>query len=176
MNRLPNTQPIPGFDGRYLITQDGRVWSVPRRAGQRPCGGRWLKQQRTYDNYWRVKLSKRSYARYYLVAPLVLGAWVGPRPKGMDACHNDGDKSNNCVSNLRWDTRKANVADCLRHGRHSCLRRGNEHNSNILLEHEVELAKDLYHQGVSFAELGRMFGHYHAIYKAIKGKNWRWLD
>jgi hypothetical protein len=49
---------------------------------------------------------------------LVLEVFVGPRPEGMQACHNDGDPANNCVENLRWDTPQENTRDTLRHGTH----------------------------------------------------------
>jgi len=41
---------------------------------------------------------------------LVLEVFVGPRPEGTVACHNNGDGYDNRVRNLRWDTRKANAA------------------------------------------------------------------
>lgn len=47
---------------------------------------------------------------------LVLEAFVGPRPPGLDGCHNDGNKLNNSLSNLRWATRKDNMADARTHG------------------------------------------------------------
>jgi hypothetical protein len=34
----------------------------------------------------------------------------------MECCHNDGNPANNNLNNLRWDTRKSNVADALRLG------------------------------------------------------------
>jgi hypothetical protein len=34
----------------------------------------------------------------------------------MEACHNDGGRANNRVSNLRWDTHKNNERDKLAHG------------------------------------------------------------
>jgi len=46
----------------------------------------------------------------------VLIAFVGPKPYGMEACHNDGDCTNDIHSNLRWDTPVNNKADMLRHG------------------------------------------------------------
>jgi hypothetical protein len=47
---------------------------------------------------------------------LVLEAFVGSRPLGMDACHCNGDPHDNRVENLRWDTRKGNFADREAHG------------------------------------------------------------
>ena len=50
------------------------------------------------------------------VSHLVLEAFVGPRPIGMEACHNDGNPANNRIENLRWDTHAANMADQVQHG------------------------------------------------------------
>jgi len=47
---------------------------------------------------------------------LVLNAFVGECPKGMEACHNNGIRSDNRLSNLRWDTRSGNHADKRQHG------------------------------------------------------------
>lgn len=49
---------------------------------------------------------------------VVLDAFIGPRPKGMEACHANGDPTDNRLVNLRWDTRSANAADSVRHGTH----------------------------------------------------------
>lgn len=52
---------------------------------------------------------------------LVLEAFVGPRPPGMEACHDpDPNPTNNRLSNLRWDTKSANQRDSVRHGTHRC--------------------------------------------------------
>lgn len=48
---------------------------------------------------------------------LILEAFDGPCPSGLDGCHNDGNKSNNVKGNLRWDTKKSNTADVRKHGR-----------------------------------------------------------
>ncbi|MDP7729539.1 HNH endonuclease [Mycobacterium sp. TY813] len=50
---------------------------------------------------------------------LVLEAFVGPRPPGLEGCHGNGDPADNSVANLRWDTRSANVFDSVRHGTHN---------------------------------------------------------
>jgi len=47
---------------------------------------------------------------------LILFTFVGPCPDRMEACHNDGIRDNNKLSNLRWDTPKNNHSDRKNHG------------------------------------------------------------
>lgn len=47
---------------------------------------------------------------------LVLAAFVGPRPAGMDARHLDGNPGNNRLDNLAYGTRAENMQDKRRHG------------------------------------------------------------
>jgi hypothetical protein len=114
--------PVVGFEGLYEVSSLGLVRSLPRVVPHRTGGrlalpGRILtgsrRATRMYPmvNLWR---DNRQHARY--VHALVLEAFVGPRPHGCDACHFDGCVTNNRADNLRWDTRKANMADAMRHG------------------------------------------------------------
>ena len=50
------------------------------------------------------------------VSRLVLETFVGPCPDGMECCHQDDDRSNNRLGNLRWDTHANNVRDGYRNG------------------------------------------------------------
>lgn len=54
--------------------------------------------------------------KYQYVHILVLTAFYGPCPEGMEGCHHDGDPLNNRLGNLRWDTHVGNVSDSIRHG------------------------------------------------------------
>jgi hypothetical protein len=58
-----------------------------------------------------------------LISRLVLLTFVGPCPEGMVACRNDGNPGNNRLSNLRYDTHAASVADAARNGRPGAGRR-----------------------------------------------------
>lgn len=51
-----------------------------------------------------------------LVHVMVLEAFVGPRPDGYHAAHEDGTRDNNRLSNLAWKTPAENAADRRRHG------------------------------------------------------------
>lgn len=116
-------RPVVGFEGLYSVSNLGRVKSEPRfRAGKScslvPVAGRILALPKTKDGYLSARLctgvAKRH--RYARVHVLVLEAYLGPRPLGHDACHNNGDPSDNRLSNLRWDTKQSNAADRLLHG------------------------------------------------------------
>lgn len=50
------------------------------------------------------------------IAILILEAFVGLCPDGMECCHNDDDRSNNRLDNLRWDTHRENVKDGYKNG------------------------------------------------------------
>lgn len=66
----------------------------------------------------RVELRVRpNRPRKFFVANLVLASFVGARPDGLVACHEDDDPSNNTLTNLRWDTQAANIADSWRNGK-----------------------------------------------------------
>jgi hypothetical protein len=51
-----------------------------------------------------------------MVHDLVLEAFVGPRPEGMQCRHMDGSKTNNVPSNLQWGTPLENSRDKATHG------------------------------------------------------------
>lgn len=109
--------PIPGYEGRYAISDEGRVRSMDRIDAKGHLDqGVFLKPSAKPSGHLRVTLSRDGVARRFWVHRLVLEAFVGARPDGMQACHNDGNPSNNLWSNLRWDTASANAIDRQRHG------------------------------------------------------------
>jgi hypothetical protein len=114
--------PIPGYSG-YEASDEGEVRSVPRTVSTirgtwtyrgRPIrGGRDRKGRRM-----AAITSDDRVSRSYSIGTLVLMAHVGPRPTGLEVCHNNGDCSDDRLSNLRWDTHLENMRDIGRHGSH----------------------------------------------------------
>lgn len=114
---------IPGHEGRYQVSNYGQVRSVPwvsiRSNGRSYTNqSRVLAQATTDSGHLRVGLFRNKKQSGHLVHRLVLEAFVGPCPDGMESCHTDDDPSNNHVSNLRWDTRRENMLDRSRNGIH----------------------------------------------------------
>ena len=120
--------PVVGYEGMYEVSDLGRVKSlarlIRRRGGCRVMSKEMiLKNRRLNSGYGIVGLAKDGKKKDFSVHSLVLKAFVGERPEGMYACHNNGDSSDNRLSNLRWDTQSANLLDTVKHGTHpSCDR------------------------------------------------------
>lgn len=96
-------KPIEGTDGKYEVSNLGRVCT----NGKRP-GVLTLTKQKSGYRYAMIQLSngKQKNCRVHrLVAEHFL-----PNPDNMkEVNHKDGNKDNNHVSNLEWCTRSHNV-------------------------------------------------------------------
>lgn len=112
--------PVVGFEGLYEVSDWGRIRSVDRKVNAKYCKrlikGVVLKPAPDKDGYQRYVLSINNRQTHTSAHKVVLEAFVGPCPDGMEACHDDGDPSNNRVENLRWDTHRNNLLDKYRHG------------------------------------------------------------
>lgn len=118
---------VVGWEGLYEVSDIGDVRSVPRitktERGQRHLKGKPISSWSDGTGHRLVGLYKSGKVTNRSLHTLVLEAFTGPRPDGMEGCHNDGDPSNNSIGNLRWDTRKGNVADSFKHGTHNWANR-----------------------------------------------------
>lgn len=126
-------KPVPDYEGIYEVSDLGRVRRVSAAKGA--TQGRIIDGRTNKDGYRRVTLCAAPRPDLdKLVHVLVLEVFVDPCPPGMEACHGDGDPGNAALSNLRWDTPKANADDRRLHGTHV---QGTRHGSNKLTEDQV---------------------------------------
>jgi hypothetical protein len=114
--------PIPGYEEHSEVSDLGRVRSIDRvltwKNGRRVRHrGRYLKLCLSNSGYFYVHLTVARKGKSKFIHSLVLEAFIGPRPEGMEGCHNNGDRLDNRRVNLRWDTHAENVRDTARHGR-----------------------------------------------------------
>lgn len=113
---------IPGFEGCYQASTFGRIRSVDRPVRVvahgvetiRTIRGRILRPAKQDTGHLTVVLG-RAHGTVPVHTAVAL-AFLGPRPDGLDVCHNDGDPTNNCPENLRYDTRTDNILDVYRVG------------------------------------------------------------
>lgn len=108
---------IPDWEGCYEASDAARIRSVLRFSGGRWQAGIILRLTPNNRGYLRVDLHKDGRRqRGVHVAHLVALTFLGPRPENLFVCHNNDDKHDNRVVNLRYGTRADNIADATVHG------------------------------------------------------------
>lgn len=122
---------VVGFEGAYQVSNMGRVKSLARvqcrGSGMRPypLKERVLKPYDDHNNGYRLVILTNRSRR--LVHRLVLEAFVGPCPEGMQCRHLDGNPGNNRLNNLAWGTPVENSEDRRTHGTAFNGPKGNTH-------------------------------------------------
>lgn len=173
---------IPGWDGFYEVNEDGRVRSVERdvqlvnRFGKpevRRISGKELKLNVLKNGYLMVNFTAPGGVREYrYVHHLVAEAFIGPKPDGMEVCHNDGVRANNKASNLRYGSRSENANDRKIHGTMN-PKRGVQHYHAKLTEDDVRWIRRNEGQK-SQRSMARQLGVAHrTVGNVLRGEHWR---
>lgn len=111
-------KPVVGHEGLYEVSNYGNVRSLDRvitnkNGVKKKRKGQLLKPTLQKRGYMAVSIGGTK-----LVHRLVLEAFIGTCPEGMETCHNNGVRTDNRLENLRWDTSSANNDDIVKHGNH----------------------------------------------------------
>ncbi|MDR7189780.1 hypothetical protein J2Y46_002606 [Microbacterium sp. BE35] len=146
MQSTEEFRPVPGYAGQYEVSNTGVVRSVDRIVykGQgmtRLQQGRVIALNRHQGGYMIAHLYTDNRRTAKLVHRMVLEAFVGTCPEGMEGCHNDGDPTNNHLSNLRWDTHAENNRDQGRHRTHKESRKTHCPRGHSLVSPNLERAQ-----------------------------------
>ncbi len=101
----------------YKVGDDGTVWSR-WGTGTRGKMREWKKlTPRTVSHgYLGVTLSRDKKHFQRLCHRLVLEAFRGPCPRGMETRHLNGSPNDNRLVNLQWGTHSENICDKYGHG------------------------------------------------------------
>ncbi|MBT2467829.1 NUMOD4 motif-containing HNH endonuclease [Streptomyces sp. ISL-66] len=112
--------PVPGFEGLYLVSSEGRIFSKERiyPTGWRR-GPRLMRLNLGKHGYLRISLKDSHGIRStYQVHRLVARAFLGEPQPGHQARHLNGVRTDNRLDNLAWGTASENSFDAIRHGTH----------------------------------------------------------
>ena len=163
---MTHLKEIPGFRA-YCATKDGRFWSWKTKRFLKPNLG---------DRYPFVILYKDLERHRRRVHRLILETFTGSCPKGMEACHNNGIRTDNRLENLRWDTRKNNIGDEIKHGTHySPYQNGEAHLMAKLTEKDVRMIIYMHRTGLFLQkELVKIYNVHNAtISSIVNKKTWK---
>lgn len=155
----------------YSVCENGTVYT------------RWNKGARKLENYWMEVKSRvmNGYITFGLLKTngrqisvgvhiLLAHAFIGKRPTGLYACHNDGNKLNNSLSNLRYDTPKSNTYDRFAHG---TMLFGEECPNSRLKENQIIDIFKYKKDGLTHKEIAEILKvSKHTIYLILKRKTW----
>jgi len=114
--------PVQGYEGAYEVSNEGEVYSLARtvlgvdgtvypfKAKKK------VKNTNTQTGYFTVSLYKNNQSILQYVHRIVAEAFI-PNPENKkEVNHIDGDRQNNNVSNLEWNTRSENAQHAVRTG------------------------------------------------------------
>ncbi len=141
---------LHGYPG-YRVGNDGTVWSawrIVRGRWELSISGDnwheikpWIGPGARHGGYKMVRLRDTNRTpRHRAVHQVVLEAFIGPRPIGHVAAHNNGVRLDNRLSNLRWATPLENRLDRYRHG--TAPTKGGQHVSAKLTDTDIQAIFD----------------------------------
>ena len=166
---------IIGYKGLYVVSNCGQVKSFHIYKG---TNERILSPNKMKCGHFQVNLCKNKMKKNHLIHRLVMRAFVGPCPNGLECCHNDGDPSNNHIANLRYDTRQSNRNDMKMHGV-SCARKsstkGSHNPFSKLVEDDIIKINRLLDRGIlTQKEIAKIFNVSRSTITLIHNKKtWR---
>lgn len=135
-------------------------------------GPRALLRPTVFLGYQIVSLVRDGKTKNYKVHRLVAEAFLGLPPfEGAMVAHNDGNRSNNNISNLRWASALENQKDRRRHG---TWRRGSEISWSKLKEDDIPIIRERIKRGEKYDDIGLDYGvSKHTIHRIKKGDVWK---
>lgn len=153
---------IPNTNGQYKVSNTGKVMTVRT--------GRILTPVIDARGYERVCLFKSERDRRYKVHRLVALAFV-PNPDGKKQVnHIDGNKRNNCVSNLEWVTNEENMHHSRANGLHDGHQRFCDSKKKRIIATFIESGEEFVFESILSAKKTIGTSHIQEVLKGIRSE------
>jgi len=160
---------IPGFEGLYSVTENGRVWSHKRL--------KWIKGNMR-SGYLLYQLWSKNKCKYHLAHRLVAQTFI-PNPDNFPQVnHLNGNKNDNSVENLEWCSAQQNTTHSREIlGNKNAFCKGSAHYKAKLTEKDVKEIRALYSNGnFTHQKLAIRYGiTKNTVGFVLSGKTWGWL-
>lgn len=161
-------KPIIQYDRRYLVSNTGRV-----RSFSSAMKGALMSPSLNSKGYLHVTITNKKKPICRRVHHLVIETFVGPRCKGMEVNHIDGNKLNNNLDNLEYITHTENMRHAVKIG---LIRvpKGEANWKSVLTQAKAEKIRELYETTkTSWNKLAKLFGvSKKTIGRVIKGQTY----
>lgn len=165
--------PVPGYEGKYEISNYGRVKSLSRKLHNRTTKTIIMRPHVCQDGRKTVALSKDGRYLHIAIARLVAWAFIGPQQDGLFVCHNNGNPSDDRPENLRYDTPAGNGLDKQIHG---TQRRGETISWAVITESDIPKIFELSYQ-MNYAQIGRMYNVTASnIQRILRRETWKHVE
>ena len=157
---------IPGYEGRYFISNYGNVVAAGGMRGSEPY--KPMRQNLCSSGYPKVVLRDGGSSKNVMVHRIVAMVFVPNPANKPQVNHIDGNKLNNVYTNLEWVTQSENNLHAINVlGRHG-------HGVERPVKINSDIAREIYLSDLSNIELARMYGISDTMVSRIKnGKAWR---
>lgn len=146
---------VPGWEGLYEVSDQGRVRSLDRivehvgDGRRRKFKGRVLRAGDDGHGYVQVSLTRPGERRWCVkVYRLVLLAFRGAPGPGQEGSHLNGRRSDDRLANLVWEDHRQNCERTLDHGTDT---RGERNAQAKLTQRQVRAIRSSREQGVVLA-------------------------
>lgn len=116
---VPGARWVPGFEGLYCCTPDGRLWSFysrGKRKGEVTDRARELVGGVDKDGYRKAILVAAGARHHVRVHAVVARVFLGPVPTGRVCAHINGDHRDNRTENLVYVSQAENIGHKALHG------------------------------------------------------------
>jgi hypothetical protein len=163
-------KPVLGYEGLYDVSNLGRVRSYRKKWQGEVCKyPQFIKKPKmTIYGYIHIRLSSKTESKWCSLHRVVLKAFTGPCPKGMQCCHKDNNKSNNSLDNLCWGTPSSNQSD------YGTQVMGEKHWNHKLFPLDILCIRELKRQGKSTESLEVLYKMSKSnILRISKGDVWK---
>ena len=160
---------VPGWPS-YEVSEYGHVRQIGHAKGA-SVGRVLIQLLNRKTGYLSVHLSEHSIRKRIDVHRLVVLAFLGPQPSARHlVAHNDGSRTNNIVTNLRWATQAENLRDCSQHG---TVLLGSRNPMATVTELDVRAIRRMKAFGIPRAVIAEGYGiHLRSVFRILSGTNW----